>query len=80
MQALCLLFKNERCNKMEEMKHKNDCKGDSCKVVKGVSCDVRNCAYHSGMTTCTAGSITVGPCEANCSANTSCATFKPKTI
>ena len=65
---------------MEEMNHMNDCRNDSCKAIKGVMCDVKNCAYHSGTTTCMAGRISVGPCEANCSANTSCATFKPKQI
>ena len=48
------------------------------KPIKGVMCDVRNCAYHSGANECHAGCICVGPHEANCSANTACATFKPK--
>ena len=57
---------------------KNECKNDASKRIKGVMCDVKNCAYHDGANECYAGSICVGPCEASCSANTSCATFKPK--
>ena len=48
------------------------------KHIKGIVCDVRNCAYHNGKSECYAGSICVGPCEADCSANTVCATFKPR--
>ena len=48
------------------------------KQVKGVLCDVRNCAFHDGENACYAGSICVGPCDAKCSDNTVCATFKPR--
>ena len=51
---------------------------DSKKQVKGVLCDVKNCAYPHGISDCYAGCISVGPDRANCSANTNCATFKPK--
>ena len=56
--------------------HSGNC--DSAKSIKGVVCDVKNCAYHAGENSCCAGTISVGPREASCSANTSCATFKPK--
>ena len=61
------------------MEKKNvGCECDPAKRIKGVNCDVKNCAYHSGINECNAGSIYVGPREASCSANTNCATFKPK--
>ena len=46
-------------------------------VNKGISCDVKNCAYHDGETRCTAREITVGPTYASTSGDTACATFKP---
>ena len=62
-----------------ENKQMNACCGhEGSKQIKGVHCDVKNCAYHDGQNECYAGTILVGPCEAGCSANTSCATFKPK--
>ena len=36
-----------------------------CGHIKGVVCDVKNCAYHDGETRCTAGEITVGPTYAS---------------
>ena len=48
-----------------------------CDHIKGVVCDVKNCAYHDGETRCTAGEITVGPTYASTSHDTACATFKP---
>ncbi len=51
---------------------------ESDKPIKGVNCDVASCAYHCGVSECHAGRISVGPHEASCSANTACATFKPK--
>ena len=68
----------KRKQQMEEMKQKRECKHEGTKAIKGVLCDVKNCAYNDGSNECYAGCISVGPCEANCSANTSCATFKPK--
>ena len=50
-----------------------------CAHIKGVVCDVKNCAYHDGETRCTAGEITVGPTYASTSHDTACATFKPNT-
>ena len=61
---------------MEEKKR--DCGCDMAKHIKGIVCDVKNCAYHAGQNNCCAGSISVGPCDAKCSANTNCATFKPR--
>ena len=48
------------------------------KRIKGVNCDVKHCVYHNGKSECYAEAISIGPCDANCSANTLCATFKPK--
>ncbi len=48
------------------------------KHIKGISCNVRSCAYHEGDCYCTAECITVGPCSADCSSDTVCDTFKPK--
>jgi hypothetical protein len=39
---------------------------------------VKNCVYHADQNACYAGCISVGPREADCSAHTSCATFKPR--
>ena len=64
---------------MEEKKYENECKHDSSKHIKGVLCDVKNCAYHNGKSECCAGCISVGPANASCAENTICATFKAKT-
>ena len=46
--------------------------------VKGVSCDVINCAHNCGGVECTAREIHVGgDCCTSCS-DTNCATFKAK--
>ena len=63
---------------METSKQKNSMDTCAKDAIKGISCDVKNCAYHSGDHMCCAGNIYVGPCEADCSANTSCVTFKPR--
>lgn len=52
---------------------------DSKKHLRGVNCDVAHCTYNNGKHECCANEIKVGPCNANCSAETVCATFKPKT-
>lgn len=49
------------------------------KHIKGIYCDVKNCAYHDGELHCTADKIAVGPSFANSCADTVCATFKEKT-
>ncbi len=46
---------------------------------KKICCNVQNCVYHSGETTCTAKTVDVGPHSACCCQDTSCATFKPQT-
>ena len=63
-----------------EKKYETECcgVGDSKKLVKGVSCDVKSCAYHNGECDCYAGKISVGPCDAKSSSGTLCATFKPR--
>ena len=53
-----------------------ECK--SCKHIKGINCDVKNCTYHDGECYCTAEQISVGPGFANESTDTVCATFRPK--
>jgi hypothetical protein len=63
---------------VDEKKIKNECKCDSAKHIKGIVCDVKNCVYHANGNGCYAGTISVGPREASCSANTNCVTFKPK--
>ncbi len=63
---------------MENM-HKTD---DACrcnKCLKGVCCDVEHCTFNDGENHCFATQISVGPHSADCSAQTVCATFKPKT-
>jgi hypothetical protein len=63
---------------MENNKQKTDACCDMSKSIKGIVCDVKNCAYHTVQNSCCAGTIAVGPKDATCSANTNCATFKPK--
>ena len=60
------------------MEAKKNCHTEGTKPVKGVLCDVKNCAFHDGESDCYAGKICVGPCDAACSENTVCATFKPR--
>ena len=43
-----------------------------------ISCDVRNCVYHTMEDTCAAGKIQVGHGEASCSKETCCDTFSAK--
>lgn len=47
-------------------------------VNKCIGCDVLNCYYHDTSNYCTADHINVGPISAQSSADTICATFKPK--
>ncbi len=63
---------------MEEKKYSTECGGERNKCIKGITCDVKSCVYHGNKTDCYAGEICVGPSDAKCSANTVCATFKPK--
>ncbi len=48
------------------------------KHIRGIKCDVRNCAYHDGDSFCTAKTIAIGPSYAKACADTVCATFKPR--
>ncbi|MBP5209744.1 MAG: DUF1540 domain-containing protein [Clostridia bacterium] len=57
---------------------KNNAKNPHGKPTRGVSCDVKECSYHDGKNTCTAGEISVGPAYAQTGSETVCATFKPK--
>lgn len=62
------------------MEEKRTCKNGECHdtPIRGISCDVKNCAYHEGECHCCAPRISVGPCNATCSGDTVCVTFKPK--
>ncbi len=53
-------------------------KGKNQHHIKGVICDVHNCAYHDGDNYCTASKIAVGPSFATSCADTVCATFKQR--
>lgn len=44
--------------------------------IKGIKCDVKNCAYNDGKNHCTADHIAVGPGYATSCTDTVCATFK----
>ena len=46
--------------------------------IRGIVCDVHNCAYHDGDNYCTADRIAVGPSFATSCADTVCASFKPR--
>ena len=63
---------------MNEKKYETENKCEMGKALKGVSCDVKSCAYHCGVCECHASAISVGPSEAKSSTGTSCATYKPK--
>ena len=73
----CRLKFAEKRVTMKEKKYETDC--EKCSTpIKGVNCDVKNCAYHNGTCDCMAGKIYVGPSEAKNSTGTLCATFKAK--
>ena len=54
--------------------------GSRPKHIRGVSCDVKNCAYHDGDSFCTADRINVGPSYATACTDTVCTSFKPKSF
>ncbi len=58
--------------------HDNDKCKSGCGHIDGIVCDVKNCQYHVDGCHCAAGKISVGPSSAITSADTVCATFKPK--
>ena len=62
------------------MNNEKNCCGNSSKnVIKGITCDVVTCQYHTGEGNCTAGHIKVGPHQAEVSRETLCTTFKNRT-
>ena len=65
-------------SRMEEKMYQTDSKCDTAKHIKGIMCDVKNCAYHNGKSECCAGCISVGPSSADSSSATACVTFKPR--
>ena len=67
----------EKRFKMEDKKYSTECETGKC--LKGIVCDAAHCAYNNGHNACCAKQITVGPADADCSSDTVCATFKPKT-
>ncbi len=54
--------------------------GMGTKHIKGVVCDVKQCAHHDGDSYCTAQRISIGPGFAKTSGETACATFMPKKL
>ena len=61
------------------MQENKKCRNGSCHI-EGIVCDVQNCQYHVDGCHCAAGKISVGPSNAVSSADTVCATFKPREI
>ncbi|MDD6312505.1 MAG: DUF1540 domain-containing protein [Firmicutes bacterium] len=60
------------------MKDKSENSCLSQKTNQGISCSVKDCAYHDGINCCTAKVINVGPQNATSSVDTSCVTFRLK--
>ena len=58
----------------------NDEKNTKGKHIKGITCDVTNCAYHGKENCCHADSIAVGPSYAQSSSETVCATLSQRKI
>ncbi len=50
------------------------------KHIRGISCSVTHCAYHDGVSFCTADKISVGPATATNCSQTVCATFRPRQL
>ncbi len=61
------------------MNNEKSCCGNAKSVIKGITCDVVTCQYHTGEGHCTAGHIKVGPSQAEVSRETLCTTFKNRT-
>ena len=59
---------------------KRDSKNGTPKHIRGIICDVKNCAYHDGDNYCTADKVAVGPSYATNCTDTVCATFKQKQL
>ena len=58
------------------MDHACNCKD----IIRGIKCDVTNCAYHTAGDQCGAGQIKVGKSstQCQCDSDTKCATFEAK--
>jgi len=65
---------------MRDSKMENVPGCSSCRHLKGVVCEVTGCAYHDGVSYCTAKQIAVGPHSASSAGETLCATFKPVSL
>lgn len=63
----------------QNMNNEKNCCGNAKNVIKGITCDVVTCQYHTGEGHCTAGHIKVGPSQAEVSRETLCTTFKNRT-
>ena len=63
----------------QDMNNERNCCANSKNVIKGITCDVVTCQYHTGEGHCTAGHIKVGPNQAEVSRETLCTTFKNRT-
>ncbi|MEA4832051.1 MAG: DUF1540 domain-containing protein [Oscillospiraceae bacterium] len=63
---------------MRNSKNDTESRNDISRHIKGISCDVNNCSYNEDGCYCTAEKINVGPYSAQCSTETVCSTFKPK--
>ena len=60
---------------------KEKCKTTSGKEhIKGIQCNAKNCMFNECETYCTADHISVGPCNATCSSDTVCSTFREKNM
>jgi hypothetical protein len=60
------------------MNNERNCCNNNKNVIKGITCDVTNCAYNQADGKCCAGHIKVGPEQAHASRETLCTTFKNK--
>ncbi|MBQ7160362.1 MAG: DUF1540 domain-containing protein [Clostridia bacterium] len=56
----------------------NSKKHSEGKPIKGIACNVGNCAYNDGECHCTAQKVSVGPSYAKSCTDTVCATFIPE--
>lgn len=61
------------------MDNEKNCCATPKNVIKGITCDVKTCAYHMADDKCMAGHIKVGPNQAEVSRETLCTTFKNRT-
>ena len=46
--------------------------------INGITCDVKNCAFHDGDNYCTASRVTIVSIVSRSSESTRCATFEPR--